>query len=260
MPARRRGGRAKRTLLRSARSVHIVAQLDSTGIITSRSFIVLRRQTGLAHISTSVYNVLSKDCTDDERHTRWFKNLNSDSRVPYRNNKRWVGCKDCPGIFSMRQLKRFDLVNTDLLIGPKKEGPRVGWSQGANESVYLDGRPREINPAIFGPTARPGRGQAFILVSPGQRARSHPFSQACAQFDVGHSCLVKKSRRCFRRIDWDLELVDNPAGVSRFLEQERGDSCAVQSLDDRPGNGRPSSTFWKQGLVHPNAAVRRSVT
>ena len=210
--------------------------------------------------STFVYNVLSKDCTGDERHTRSFKDIKSDSRVLYRNNKRWVGCKDCPRIFSMRQLNRFDPVNTNLLIAPKKEGPRVGWSQSSDESVYLDGRPREINPAVFGPTAWPGRGQAFILVNPRQRARSHPLSQACAQLDMGHSCLVKKSRCCFCRIDWDLDLVDNPAGVSRLLEQERGYSCAVQSLDDRPGNRRPSSTFWKQGLVHSNAAVRRSVT
>jgi hypothetical protein len=62
------------------------------------------RPTGffLISISTSVYMFLSKDCTGDERHTRPFKDLNSDSRVLYRNNKKWVGCKDCSGIFSMR--------------------------------------------------------------------------------------------------------------------------------------------------------------
>src|SRR5262249_26912564 len=73
-------------------------------------------------------------------------------------------------------------------------------------------------------------------------------------------CLVKKSCSCFRRIDWNLELIDNPTGVRRLLEQERGDSCAAQSLDDRPGNRRPSSTFWEQGLVHSDTAIRRSVT
>ena len=37
----------------------------------------------------------------------------------------------------MLQLKRFDLVNTDSLIGPKKEGPRVGRSQGTGGSVEV---------------------------------------------------------------------------------------------------------------------------
>src|SRR5215471_399125 len=76
--------------------------------------------------STFVWNVLSKDCTGHERHTRWFKVVKSDSRVLYRNNNTWVGCKDCSRSFSMLQLKLFDLVNTDLLIGPEKEGPRIG--------------------------------------------------------------------------------------------------------------------------------------
>src|SRR5262252_3609053 len=114
----------------------------------------------------AIINALSKDCTGDERHTRSFKDLNSDSCVLYCNNKRWVGPKNCPGIFSMRQLKRFDLVNANLLIRPNKESPRVGRSQRADESVYLGGRPRKIDPTIFGSATRPGRGHAFILVNP----------------------------------------------------------------------------------------------
>src|SRR5215472_2122437 len=83
------------------------------------------RPTGFFPISSStfVWNVLSKDCTGDERHTRSFKDVKSDSRVFYRNNDRWVGCKDCSRSLSMRQPKRFDLVNTNRLVGQEKEGP-----------------------------------------------------------------------------------------------------------------------------------------
>jgi hypothetical protein len=51
------------------------------------------RPTGISliGISTAVNYVLSKDFTDDEWNTRSFKDLNSDSCVLDRNNKKWVG-------------------------------------------------------------------------------------------------------------------------------------------------------------------------
>ena len=141
-------------MLRSVRH-HQTDQLAEASVASDPPCVARPTGISLISISTAVNYVLSKDFTDGERHTRSFKDLDSDSRVLYRDNKGWFGCKDCPGLFSMRQLKRFDLVHTNLLIGPNKEGSRVGWSQGADESVYLDGRPREINPAILGPAARP---------------------------------------------------------------------------------------------------------
>jgi hypothetical protein len=109
---------------------------------------------------------LGKDCPRGERHTWLLKDFKPDSCVLYRNNNRWVGLKDRPRTLSMRQAKGFDLADKDFLVGPKKESPWIGWRQRTDESVYLDGCPREVDPAVFGSAAWPVGGQAFILIGP----------------------------------------------------------------------------------------------